>query len=289
MEDDRILIHERPKIKAPRLVLGFSGWMNGGEVSTGTVQYLCNKIDVSLLAELDSEDFYIQNFPGTMEVTSIFRPYARIENGLVTEYIAPTNEFYYCEEHNLILFLGKEPNIKWFEYSEAIFQIVEKFDVSMIYFLGSVGGAVPHTRQPRILASISDSKLQSSIKQLGIHLSDYEGPVGISTYLTQEAADREVPMIVLVAEIPPYVHGKNPRCIETMVKLICGLLLIHLDHDELRAMGDDLEKKLDKALSKHPELEERIRELEDSYDKEIFDDRLGDMKQWLAERGIRLD
>ena len=86
MEDDRVLIHERPKMKEPRLVLGFSGWMNGGEVSTGTVQYLCNKMDVKLLAELDSEDFYIQNFPGTMEVTSMFRPYARIEDGLVTEY-----------------------------------------------------------------------------------------------------------------------------------------------------------------------------------------------------------
>jgi hypothetical protein len=38
-----LIIYERPKLKTPRMVLGFSGWMDGGEVSTGTVEYLRDK------------------------------------------------------------------------------------------------------------------------------------------------------------------------------------------------------------------------------------------------------
>jgi proteasome assembly chaperone (PAC2) family protein len=289
METDRLFVHEKPKLKKPTLVLGFSGWMNGGEVSTGTVQYLCNKLDVRLLAEIESEDFYILNFPGTMEITSLFRPHARIEAGMVTDFQVPSNNFYCDEKHDLILFLGKEPNLRWLEYSECLFDLASRFGVSSIYFIGSVGGAVPHTRQPRMLASVSHEKLKPDLSKLGIHFSNYEGPAGISTYLTQDAADHDIPMIVLVAEIPPYVQGKNPRCIEAMVKLLGGILDVHVEHEDLQKMGDDLERRLNEALADHPELLDRIKSLEDNYDREIFDDKMDDMKHWLTERGIRLD
>ena len=44
METDRLRIHDSPNLREPRLVLGFSGWMDGGEVSTGTVGYLARTL-----------------------------------------------------------------------------------------------------------------------------------------------------------------------------------------------------------------------------------------------------
>lgn len=289
MGSDRLFIHERPRMKAPRLVIGFSGWMNGGEVSTGTVGYLTEKLDADLLAEIDSEDFYILNFPGTMEITSLFRPRVTVENGIVTDFRTPENTFYCSPENNVILFLGSEPNIRWWEFTECIFELAETFDVSMIYFIGSVGGAVPHTRQPRLQVSISDEQLRSGLQQLGFNFTNYTGPGGISSYLIQEARERKIPMVTVVAEIPPYVQGRNDRCIESMIKVMCGLLLVYVDHEDLRRRGDELEKKLNAALEHHPELLERIRELEDKYDREIFDSTMDELKQWLTDKGIRLD
>ena len=289
MSKGRTIIHQSPRLKQPRMLLSFSGWMDGGEVSTGTIRYICDKINAQPLAAIESDDFYIQNFPGTMEISALLRPYAKVEKGILVDYKSPSNNFYYSEEHNVILFIGTEPHIKWTEYSDAIFEVVDHFDVSRTYFVGSVGGAVPHTRQPKVQATVSDDSLKNGLQQLGFQFGNYEGPVGISTWLTRYARERNASMISLIAEIPPYVQGKNPRCIETMTKIICGLLVIHLDRAELVKMGDELESKLNAAILKHPDLQERITQLEDSFDREIFDDRMGDMKQWLTERGIILD
>ena len=54
--------------------MAFSGWMDGGDVSTGTVRRMVELLDAEYVAEIDPEPFYIYNFPGTMEVAAMFRP-----------------------------------------------------------------------------------------------------------------------------------------------------------------------------------------------------------------------
>ena len=43
MIPQELSIIEYPKIFEPRLLIGFSGWMDGGEVSTGTVKFIKEK------------------------------------------------------------------------------------------------------------------------------------------------------------------------------------------------------------------------------------------------------
>ena len=81
-----IQIKKCPRLKDATLVLAFSGWMDGGDVSTGTVERLVHLLSAKPFAEIDSEPFYIYNFPGSMEVTAMFRPHIDIENGLVNAF-----------------------------------------------------------------------------------------------------------------------------------------------------------------------------------------------------------
>ncbi|KPK84943.1 MAG: hypothetical protein AMJ81_04500 [Phycisphaerae bacterium SM23_33] len=289
MAPHRLKIHAHPTMRNVRMVLGFSGWMNGGEVSTGTIETLVQKLDARPLAEIDSEDFYIFSFPGSMEVSSLFRPYTKIEEGLITAFQGPANTFFYSEPHNLILFVGKEPNFKWPEYGECMFSLASQFGVSMIYFIGSVAGLVPHTREPRLFSSVSDPGLKPAMQGLGARFSSYEGPASISTYLTRLSSQKGIPMANLVAEIPPYVQGKNHRCIEAMTRRLAGILNLHIELDDLRALADRLEERLNEAVQAHPELLERIQKLEEDYDNEVFDTQMGDLKDWLERKGIRLD
>lgn len=62
MIPDKLHIHKRPKLNNPCLLLGFSGWMDGGEVSTGTVKLLIKKLGAEKLAEIEPEGFYIHSF-----------------------------------------------------------------------------------------------------------------------------------------------------------------------------------------------------------------------------------
>ena len=289
MENERLTIYARPKLKNPRLVIGFSGWMNGGEVSTGAIDWLIMQLQAKVLAEIDPEGFYIYNFPGTMESMMMFRPYAKITKGLVKSYEMPRNTFFYDEENNLILFLGKEPNMNWSEFAGCFFDLCDEFSVKSIYFIGSVAGLVPHTREAKILCSVSNSGIKKELQSHGFGFSDYEGPASFVTHLTAGCIDEDISMASLVVTVPAYVQGENPISIETVVRNIGSLLGMHLEMDELRDTSDDFERRLSKAVEEVPELAENVSKLEEIYDKDIFDHELGDLKDWLEKRGVRLD
>ena len=289
MTSDKLQIYQRPKMSKSRLLLGFSGWMDGGDVSTGTVKCLIDKLEARKLAEIEPKGFYIYSFPGSMEITALFRPHTQIKDGIIESYEIPTNTFYYSEENNLVLFLGKEPNLNWEEYTECIFSICAEFDVEMIYFIGSVAGLVPHTREPRLFCSVSESGLKEKFQHYGVNFSNYEGPASIITYLTANCVKQNIKMVSLVAAIPAYVQGNNPKCIEAVTRRIAGMLDVEVDLSDLSAISEEFEKKLHEVVLEQPELESNIHKLEEDYDNEIFNNEMGDLKTWLEQQGIRVD
>jgi len=289
MRAQQLNIYEMPKMRNARMILGLSGWMDGGEVSTGSIEYLIAKLGAWKFAQIDPDEFYIFNMPGPMETASLFRPTTQIVEGFVREYQEPENTFFADEENNLILFLGKEPNLNWNAYAQCIFSLAAELDVTRLFFLGSIAGLVPHTRQPRIAASVSDSKIKSLLRHFGIKFTNYRGPAHIANYLIWVARKRGVSMANLVAEIPAYVEGRNPKCIDTVVKLICALLELHIELDDLLELSDEVERRLNSMVQERAELSELILKLEQDYDNEIFDTEMGDLKVWLEQRGLRLD
>jgi len=282
-------IIERPKLRDACMVLGFSGWMDGGDVSTGTIDYLVEKLDAPKIAEIDPEEFCIYNFPGSMDVSSLFRPHVTIEDGLITTLEEPTNTFFCSKEHNLVLFEGKEPNFRWPTYAESIFSLAEDLDVGMICFVGSVSGLVPHTREPRIHASVSEARLKPLLEQHDLVPSNYEGPGSFITYLTAQAGRRGLRMLNLVLEIPAYVQGKNIKCVEAATRKVADVLRLSLDLSDLRVMGEQFVQRLNETMANRPDLAEQIRSIENDYDKHVVSTEEADLKTWFERQGIRLD
>jgi hypothetical protein len=79
---DKLRIFDDANFRNPRLLMGFSGWMDGGDVSTGTIKVLADRLYAKRFAEIEPEGFYIYNFPGAMEITALFRPHCRIKKGI---------------------------------------------------------------------------------------------------------------------------------------------------------------------------------------------------------------
>jgi hypothetical protein len=57
----------------------------------------------------------------------------------------------------------------------------------------------------------------------------------------------------------------------------------------LRQISDEYEKRLNEVVREQPELAENIIKLEENYDNDIFDHEMGDLKNWLEQKGVRLD
>ena len=92
-EDEFVRYRDCPTLEKGTLVLAFAGWMDGGDVSTGTVRRLVDLLDATPIAEIDAEPFSIYNVPGPMEIAALFRPRIEIEDGLVKSVEMPTNTF----------------------------------------------------------------------------------------------------------------------------------------------------------------------------------------------------
>jgi len=269
--DDILRVRRYPKLDGATLVLAFSGWMDGGDVSTGTVQRLVDLLGADPFAEIDSEPFFIYSFPGSMEVTAMFRPHIQIEDGLIQSVDMPSNVFYCHEPADLVLFVGKEPNLRWRTFGECIFQVAREVGASRILFVGSFGGMVPHTRQPRLYVTCSDSTLLEEMERYGVRRTGYEGPGSFTSYLMTQAASAGVEMISLVAEIPGYLQGANPMSIEAVTRRLAKILKLSLDLDSLRSASTQWELQVSSAVEENEAMAEQVRQLEEQYDNDLLE------------------
>jgi proteasome assembly chaperone (PAC2) family protein len=269
-EIDILKIHVSPSLEKATLVLAFTGWMDGGDVSTGTVRHLVELLHAKSIAEIDPEPFYIYNVPGPMQVAEMFRPPVTIEDGLVKDFELPTNNFYCHAPANLVLFIGKEPHLRWRTFGRSIFQLARRMGVHRIVFVGSFGGAVPHTRLPRLYVTCSDPSLLPEMDAYAVRRTGYQGPGSFTTYLMTQAQSVGVDMISLVAEIPGYLQGTNPASIEAVTRRLSKLLNLHLDLASLRGASTLWELEVSKAVEQNEELAATIRKLEEAYDNELL-------------------
>lgn len=262
---------DRPVLPGGRMILAFSGWMDGGDVSTGTVERLIDEHDANRFAEIDPEGFFIYNFPGSMELSALFRPHVEIRDGLIEGYEPPDNAFFAAPARNLLFFVGREPNLNWRQFGDCIFEVAAQTGVKTILFVGSFGGTVPHTREPRMFVSVSDEKLRATYQRYGMRPSNYEGPGSFSSYLMTQAGRRGLDMASFVAEIPGYLQGSNPRCIEAVTRRLAAVLGLQIDLARLRGDSDEWEAQVSAAVAKDEELAQQIQKLEEQYDEDLID------------------
>src|SRR5688572_2456332 len=113
-----------PRLENATLLLALTGWMDGGDVSTGSVRAIMGRREVRQIARIEPENFYIYNFPGSMEIAALFRPHVAYEEGVVTQFEFPANVFWADEAANLVFFVGKEPNLRWQAFADCLFALV---------------------------------------------------------------------------------------------------------------------------------------------------------------------
>lgn len=268
--EELITFQETPSLKNATLLMAFTGWMDGGEVSTGTVNRIVHLLEAKPFAQLDSELFYIFNFPGSMETAAMFRPDIDIVDGLVLNVEMPENTFYWHEESNLVFFVGQEPHLFWPSYRDALIYLAEQVGISRILFSGSFGGSVPHTRQPRLYITASEQRLLDEMEPFNVRRTSYEGPGSFMSYFMTQVPSVGLEMISLIAEIPGYLHGKNPMSIEAVTRRLAKILQLPLELDSLRQASNNWEEHISTIVEENEELVEKIREMERDYDDELI-------------------
>jgi proteasome assembly chaperone (PAC2) family protein len=277
------------------MVCGISGWVDGGEVSTGSIKFLIRKLEATRFAEIPVARFHIYQIPGQ---TSL-RPQIKIENGLLKEHRFPENSLFYwinpAAESDIILFLGTEPNLNWEEYIETIFGLADEFAVARIYLLGGVLDETPHTKEPTVSCTCTSPELREAMQKYRVQFSNYEGPGSFATTMLYACRKQDRDMVSLTARATYYpefniIIPHNPKSIRAVAKRLNNLLHLKLDFTELDREAAEFEGKLSFMASQSPRLQSYVEKLEKNYVELAYEEPLelsADEAVKLAEEFLR--
>ena len=183
----------------------------------------------------------------------------------------PSNTFFCDESANLLLFVGDEPNLRWQTFGQCVLEFAQQCGVTRILFVGSFGGLVPHTREPRLYVTCSDEELLAEMKTYNMRKSGYAGPGSFTSYLITQVLDWDMQMASLAVEIPGYLEGPNLACLEAVARRFSHILKLSLDLDSLRAASTRWELEVSQQIDNNEEMADRVRQLEEDYDNELLE------------------
>ena len=292
MSEQSLIIYQRPKLVKPYLVMGFEGWPDAGKVSSNAIAYLRDKLACRKLAEVKPDDFYLFQSPGA----EVGRPVTEIEGGLVKALSRPTTTFWFYKTkgsaHDLVLMLGREPELRWGDYVSLILDLAQDFGVVRIYTIGGTYDVVPHTIEPLLGVVLSDSSLEAEMRGYGVQPINYKGPSSVHTTLLVSASERHIEMVSLWGYVPHYVQVPNTKVCYRVLSELARMLDIALDLDDIRQQSAQLDDMIDKAISQKPELQDYVRRLEAEYSQGRYEagetlkeDIIKDIEDFLRKRG----
>ena len=257
-----LLWDRRPDgLRAPALICAFKGWNDAGDAASAALQYLGVSLRATRFARIDPEDFY--DFQAT-------RPRIKLVESRAREVTWPSVEVYEARvpraPRDLVLLTGPEPSFRWRTFCKQIVELAEALGVQLVVTVGALLADVPHSRPVSITGITSDETLTD---RLGLQVSSYEGPTGITGVLHQACAEAGLPSASLWASVPHYVAAApNPKAALALVRKIEGLVGVSVDAEEIEQAAADYERQVSLAVQSDPDVQAFVERLERAAEEE---------------------
>src|SRR6476646_8676229 len=217
-----LIVSSLPTLRSPVLIAAFRGWNDGGQGASLAGGYLAKLWQARRFAEIDSEGFY--DF-------QVSRPQVSLEEGMTRRLDWPENVFYHARvegfDHDPVLLLGIEPNLRWRTFTDLIVGLAKELGVELVVTLGALLADVPHTRPAPVTGAASDPSL---VEELGLQASRYEGPTGIVGVLGDAFRMAGIPSVSLWSAVLLYVSlAPSPRAARALCDRLAELLGVTID------------------------------------------------------------
>jgi predicted ATP-grasp superfamily ATP-dependent carboligase len=259
------------------MVAAFRGWNDAGGAASLAAGYLRAVTDAERFAVVDPDPFV--DYQQT-------RPSVTLEDGYVRRVEWPETEILASEEHDLVLVMGPEPNMRWRAYTDSICELADRIGVELVVTLGALLADTPHTRPVPVSSTASDQEL---IDRLGLARSNYEGPTGIVGVMHDACARVDLRSASLWAATPHYVSAApNPRAAVALLERLTDLVGTPGPSGELVRAASEYAVRVAAAVADDPELVAYVEQLESAADAEdppTGEDLARDFERYLREQG----
>ena len=273
---DPIRRFSEPNLRAPVAVIAFEGWNDASEAASGTVAYLIGQYDAEPFAIIDPETFI--NFEET-------RPTIVVEDGAVRDLSWPATKAYAAEmidrDHDLVIVVGSEPQLKWQSFAEVIAGLLRELGVKQVVLLGAFLAQSPHTSPVPVMGTADDPQV---LVDLGIHGANYEGPTGIVGVLGHILRQEGLDTMSFWAATPHYLGtNANPKAMLALLEQTAKVLDLSVDGTELATVAGDFESRVNAAMSASTEFTAYVTRLEEAVEEGVGDMSRSDASELISE------
>jgi hypothetical protein len=162
------------------------------------------------------------------------------------------------------LFLhGYEPDFKWEAFTQAVFDLVDIFDVEDFSWVHSIPFPIPHSRPVGVTISgnrrelidrVSEWKPQTQVPGNVLHLLEFR------------FAEEEFPTVGFVMLVPHYLSDLSyPQSAIKAFEQISSATGLVVPTDSLREAATKFSADLNRKISDNPELAKLVSSLEDGF------------------------
>jgi len=250
---DPLTFFVEPQLDGATLVAAFEGWNDAGEAATVAARHVAESVRAVPLAEIDGEEF--------LDFT-VRRPTVRADAFGTRAIEWPCTRFSYGSadrSRELVVAIGVEPHVRWRAYCDVFAELVAKLGIRRVVLLGAYVADVVYSQPVRVSGFASDA---TSLADLDVPPSEYEGPTGIVGVLGERLRADGVQVLSLWAGLPHYITAApNPRGALALVQKLAVALPLAIDDQPMRAEAAAFEQRISALVSSDPELSEYVRQL----------------------------
>ena len=245
----------------PTMIVALEGHFNAGHAVEGTADYLRAVFDSRLVASFNVDELLnygskrptVTIDPSSEESVSI--PKASLELNIMRD----------SNNTPFLLLSGNEPDLRWEAFSQAVADLVEKYDVAQTFCLYAIDMVTPHTRPMVIDGRSNTPALVSRVFQLPTPVISQ---ANASMYLESTLNERGRAVAGLTAHIPQYVSGSYyPPATYHLLQQISAATSLTFP---MKALDEDIRrfrKELSEAVAESEEIQGVIAHFERQYDE----------------------
>jgi predicted ATP-grasp superfamily ATP-dependent carboligase len=273
---DFVALEGNPKLRHPRVVAAFRGWNDAGGAASLAAGYLRSVTDAERFAVIDSEPFV--DYQQT-------RPTVSMVDGDVRRVEWPVTEVFASQDHDLMIVIGTEPNMRWRAFSDSIVDLARRYRSELVITMGALLADTPHTRPVPVSASASDPDL---MERHGLVRSTYEGPTGIVGILHDSCSRAGLTSASLWAATPHYISAApNPQAALALLERLSDLAGTPPGSAELERAASEYQLRVASAIADDPDVAGYVEQLEQAADRDdppTGEELAADFERYLREQ-----
>ncbi|NQX10151.1 PAC2 family protein [Microbacteriaceae bacterium VKM Ac-2855] len=240
------------------LVAGLTGFADAGTAVGQLNEYLLDTLQHQVVARFDADQ--LLDYRARRPIISFDADHLADYRPLKLQLALAYDELH----QPFLLLTGYEPDFQWQRFTDAIVQLVERFEVTGTTWVHAIPMPVPHTRAISVTVSGNREDLIESMSVWRPHTQVPSNVLHLLEYRLFNAGQTVVGFALL---IPHYLSDTEfPNAAVAALESISASTGLIFPTDRLRADGREFIGKVDEQVAGNDELQKLVATLETRHD-----------------------